>query len=89
MWRQSVRPICACGHSASFDPHGLWWHFERRGWDDYFEAARKRFWCIVCLSAHRRRYRPVKIELVKQSDRDIVLPLPSELEWKRLLRRVR
>lgn len=29
-----VKPVCACGHSSMFDPHGLWWHFRQRHWDD-------------------------------------------------------
>jgi hypothetical protein len=32
--RLVVRPVCRCGHNMTFDPHGLWWHFHKRGWDD-------------------------------------------------------
>src|SRR3546814_3770315 len=47
-WRRGVKPVCRCGHSAVFDPHCLWWRFERRGWDERLEKALARFWCICC-----------------------------------------
>ena len=31
-WYQAVRPVCRCGHSATFDPYGLWWKFQRKMW---------------------------------------------------------
>ncbi|RVU02188.1 hypothetical protein EOE18_17790 [Novosphingobium umbonatum] len=88
-WHQALKPVCACGHSASFDPHGLWWHFERRGWEMQIYAIRKRFWCLMCLSETRKRRNPQRIDLVPSSNVDIRLPMPPERVWKRESRRMR
>jgi hypothetical protein len=77
-WNYAVRPVCACGHEASFNPHGLWWHFHKRMWDD-----RK------CSLQKRRRIRPLRLELVQQSQNDIELAFPPEREWKRAVSRFR
>lgn len=87
--RMAVSPVCACGHTTSFDPWGLWWHFKRRHWDDRLTSARHRFWCRVCGSRLRRKVRPKRFDLVKVSDANLVLPLPDEREWKRAVARVR
>src|SRR3546814_1180914 len=44
-WHYALKPVCRCGHSATFNPHGLWWHFQKRHWDDNLRDARRRFWC--------------------------------------------
>lgn len=88
-WHYAVKPVCRCGHSAAFNPHGLWWRFERRGWDVRFEKALARFWCIRCKWRTGRRVRPVKFELVRQSVDDIELEYPPDHEWKRAVRRFR
>ncbi|MBB6123608.1 hypothetical protein FHS92_001315 [Sphingobium subterraneum] len=58
-FHQSIKPVSRCGHSVKFEPHGLWWHFERRGWDDGLVAARNRFWCHICRSQKRVKVRPL------------------------------
>lgn len=88
-WRRGVKPVCRCGHSAVFDPHCLWWRFERRGWDDRLEKALARFWCIRCKWRTGKRVRPARFDLVAQSVSDIVLEFPPEHEWKRAVRRFR
>jgi len=87
--KKSVMPVCRCGHSARFEPHGLWWHFERRGWDDRLLAARMRFWCRMCCSRHRRRQRPERLDLVAWMEGDLELPWPDERTWKRAVSRLR
>ncbi|NLR72873.1 hypothetical protein HGI47_18515 [Novosphingobium sp. ERN07] len=87
--KHSVIPVCSCGHSASFNPFGLWWHFQRRGWDDRLGPARQRFWCRVCHSSHRRKVHPVKLDLGRLAETDFALPWPDEREWKRAVARVR
>jgi hypothetical protein len=87
--RQAVRPVCKCGHATSFDPFGLWWHYERRGWDDQLRAVRKRFWCIKCRSLHKRKLEPARLDLVGRTGADFVLPLPPEDVWKRVSRSLR
>ncbi|WJS98185.1 hypothetical protein [Novosphingobium humi] len=87
--RQAIMPVCACGHSAIFQPHGLWWHFERRHWDDSLGAVRKRFWCTRCQSASRHKVTPQMVDLVSITEAAIVLPLPPDDVWKRVARRMR
>lgn len=86
---KSVVPICRCGHSARFEPHGLWWYFERRGWDDRLSAARLRFWCRLCGSQRRDRVRPVQLKLISWASGDLELPWPDERIWKRAVARLR
>ena len=38
----TVQVSCACGNVGIFDPHALWWLFERKGWNDKLPAVRKR-----------------------------------------------
>lgn len=86
---QSVMPVCRCGHSARFEAHCLWWHFERRSWDDRLSTALSRFWCRICASGNRERVRPVRLEVVKHEPGDIELPWPDERVWKRAVSRLR
>jgi hypothetical protein len=85
----SIKPICTCGNSARFESHGLWWHFERRGWDDRLIEARLRFWCRICRSKDRKKVRPRALEVVPWLAGDIELPWPDERVWKRAMARVR
>src|SRR3546814_11620206 len=75
-WHYALKPVCRCGHSATFNPHGLWWHFQKRHWDDNLRDARRRFWCRQCAFNSGRRVRPLRIELVAESDADIRLEMP-------------
>lgn len=86
---KSVMPVCKCGHSARFEAHCLWWHFERRHWDDHLMAARARFWCRVCRSRKRQKVRPERIELVNWAAGDFELPWPDERTWKQATSRMR
>ncbi len=89
-WHYAVRVICSrCPHSAAFNPHGLWWRFERKGWDDHLGEARAKFWCRECARATGRRVRPARLQLVVEQDSDVRLEMPSESEWKRALSRFR
>lgn len=85
----SVLVTCRCGHASRFNAKPLWWHFERRGWDDQFHNARRRFWCRVCGSRSRLKVRPVKIAGVDWVEGDFELPWPDERKWKEAMRRVR
>ncbi|MGQ0278481.1 MULTISPECIES: hypothetical protein [Sphingopyxis] len=88
-WYQAVRPVCRCGHGASFDPYGLWWLFQRKMWDDDLGRAREKFWCARCKARTGKRIRPVRLDLVEPGKDDIRLPMPDEREWKRALSRFR
>jgi hypothetical protein len=90
LWRYVVKVACSrCSHVATFEPAGLWWHFQRRGWDDWLPGANKRFWCTQCASKDRRKVRPKKLEFAEGVEPTRQLPLPSDAEWKRALSRYR
>ena len=75
-------------HMAIHDPHGLWWLCETKGWSDRLRDLQGRFYCLACHFKFRRKVRPVALDLTKASA-TIILPRPSEREWKRALKRVR
>lgn len=85
----AIRPVCRCGHALTFDPHGLWWLFQQRRWDDRLAAARTRFWCISCRIGRKQKVHPIRIETVSDRSPGVVLPMPPEHEWKRQVRRLR
>ncbi len=80
----SVRLTCAaCGHRRVFDPHGLWYLFDRRGWTDWLKDVRARCVCSQCGA------RQPRLELVREPETGEKLPMPSEHRWKQELRRRR
>ena len=87
-WHRTVKVTCRCQHLGLFEPHGLWWRFERRGWSDDFRDARPRFYCRMCREQHGRKARPVAIETTNDAAR-IHLSLPDERVWKRAVNRFR
>lgn len=89
-FHRAVKPICGqCEHSALFHPHGLWWHFYKRGWDDRLQGALGRFWCRRCAGLVDRRVRPRVLELVPETDSMVCLQMPPMPEWKRAVNRLR
>ena len=89
-WHYAVKAVCGrCGHSATFHPHALWWHFSKRGWSDNLRAARSRFWCRNCAGEIGARVTPMVLELVRECERDICLTMPPANEWKRAVNRFR
>ena len=87
--RYAVRVMCQCGRHGTFNAHGLWWHFQQKGWNDELRVARSRFHCRYCLAAAGERRRPVRLDLVDEQKAHIELPLPPDREWKRALSRFR
>jgi hypothetical protein len=87
---RTVRLTCAkCGHTAVLSSHALWWLFRRKGWADTFRAVRRRCLCILCLHRRGEKIRNPVLELVDDAPTDASLPMPSELDWKREVRRRR
>ena len=78
-----------CGHTNSFHAAALWWLFQRNGWKDRFADVRRRCVCLDCWRRHGLKVRNPRFELVQDPPRDTILPMPSELDWKRELRRRR
>lgn len=83
--RQRVLVVACrpCGHSFRFDPHELWWHFERKGWDQSLRSIGWRFRCTGC---GRRR---VSIKLDYGASEESRFPLPCPTDWKRAISRYR
>lgn len=87
-WHKTIKVTCHCGHSVTFDPHGLWWLFEQKGWNMRFREARQYFACKPCGLDRRAKVRPSKIEPVSGMA-EITLPMPPERELKRAQSRFR
>jgi hypothetical protein len=87
---RAVRLKCTrCGHGTVFSSHALWWLFNRKGWVDTLREVRRRCLCIMCLHRRGTKVRDPELELVDEAPTDDSLPMPSELDWKREVRRRR
>ena len=87
---RSIRLTCArCGHSAVMSSHALWWLFRRRCWVDTFREVRGRCICLLCLHRRGGKIRDPRLELFDGPPTDASLPMPSEIDWKREVRRRR
>jgi hypothetical protein len=87
-WHKAIRVACRCGHAVTFNPHGLWWLFERKGWDMRFPEMRQHFACRPCALDKRGTVRPSRVDPVEEMP-EITLPMPPEREWKQAQRRFR
>ena len=72
-----------CRRSRIFPAAAVWWLFKRKGWTDWLRDVPKHFRCRVC------ERRVPQLDLVSEPANDNSLPLPSETDWKRELRRRR
>jgi hypothetical protein len=89
-WQYAIKVRCRhCGHSAVFDPHAMWWLFDRNGWDDRLTEAARRFYCSACLNKRQCRVRQAQIDLVRESVTVQGLTMPDAASWKRALNRFR
>ncbi|MGZ8282468.1 MAG: hypothetical protein ACXWUN_05890 [Allosphingosinicella sp.] len=87
--RRAIRLTCPrCGHTAILSSPALWWLFERKGWRDRFHEVQRRFFCRSCRQRGGIKVRP-RLELSGDPPTDNSFPFPSELDWKRELRRRR
>jgi ribosomal protein L44E len=87
---RNIKLTCqACHHATIFDGHALWWLFKRRAWADRFPEVQRRMVCTVCFYRRSEKLRSAKLELVEEEPTETSLALPSELDWKRELRRRR
>lgn len=88
--QRSVRLTCKrCSHETVYASAALWWLFEKKGWQDRLRDVPRRFYCRLCQMRYGQRVRMPKLELVSDPPTATDLPLPSELDWKRELRRRR
>ena len=87
---RAVRLTCPrCGHQAIFASPALWWLFERKGWRDRFQEVERRFHCRPCRTRGEDMVQRPRLDLVDDPPTVTNLPLPSEIVWKRELRRRR
>jgi hypothetical protein len=82
-FQYTVKATCRCGHGAVFQPHALWWRFERKGWPPKLKDGAARFRCLRCAKG------PVRLEPSRDPVTHDVFPLPPEHEWKRAVNRFR
>jgi len=68
----TIKVSCQCGNVGIFDPHALWYLFERRGWRDHLPEVRKRMRCLQCFNAKR----PRSLATARYE--------PSQLKWRKL-----
>jgi hypothetical protein len=87
VWQHTIKVACRrCPNFSVFEAAGLWWHFERRGWDHQLKHASARFYCIYCAKSARQRIRPRPLQLVRDEPNRF-LPPPPDRDWKRALSR--
>jgi hypothetical protein len=72
-----------CRRFEVLDAHAVWHLFQRKGWRDLLRDVPARFRCRNC------GRKPPFLELVHEDTTCTDLPMPSEAEWKRELRRRR
>ncbi len=88
--QRNIRLTCRqCRHEAVLDAHALWWLFERKGWRMALAEVARRCICSRCRATSGRLTRRPMLEAVHEEATDQSLPMPTESEWKRQLRRRR
>ena len=89
-WHKSLKATCSrCQRTETFDAHGLWWLFHRKGWDLDMRTVGQKLACRVCRERYGHRVRAARVELVAQGEGDRFLEFPPEREWKRAVSRFR
>lgn len=78
-----------CAHSVTFDPHALWWLFERKGWDQRLKAVGDRFHCQECAKLGRMPPSRPTVDITDHDPTDTTLRRPPMLEWTKAVRRRR
>jgi hypothetical protein len=82
-WHLSVVAICRrCARETIFDPHALWWLFQRKSWDQTIRGATRRFRCSKCGAG-------AFLTWARSKEPNTVLPMPDEREWKKAVSRFR
>ncbi|SES10587.1 hypothetical protein SAMN05518866_13924 [Sphingobium sp. YR768] len=79
---------CICGHAVVFAANGLWWSFYVKRWPYRFSEARRRFCCTRCARSFGQRVRPDYLDATSLTP-TIILPMPDEREWKRMIQSMR
>lgn len=87
--KRTLRLTCPrCRHICILDAVPLWWHFQRRGWDDALPAVRQRLHCAPCGERGSPGVRP-RLVVGRDPPTGEQLPYPDAVTWKRLVSRYR
>lgn len=82
-WHYAIVADCRkCRARGAFHAAGLWWLFERKGWDQMFYSVAARLRCRACGGR-------AKLTASRDAVPTIALELPGEREWKRAVSRFR
>ena len=85
----NIRMRCPrCRHERVLHGAGLWWLFYRRRWSGRVEDVPKHFFCTRCRTRHRIKSVPT-IDKTKDDPDGMLLDMPPDNEWKRLVSRYR
>jgi hypothetical protein len=88
--RRNIKLTCKrCRYFRIFQPHGLWWLFERRRWDDALQVVPSRFWCSRCAMVAPKKIKNPALELTRDAPTGEPLPMPEERAWKKIVSRYR
>lgn len=80
----NIKATCLrCGHTNVLNRYAVWWRFERSDWDMRLRPASDRFRCLRC------RTKGARLEPVRMMPTTHLLPVPTEADWKRAVRRFR
>lgn len=80
----SIKLACrGCRRERILHAAAVWWHFKRKGLSPMLRDVPGKFRCSNC------GRRGPRMDLVQDEHNDNSLPLPSEAEWKREVRRRR
>ncbi|MCR5872273.1 MULTISPECIES: hypothetical protein [unclassified Sphingomonas] len=85
-WHIAIQVICRrpqCRRVAVFDPHQLWWLFERKHWDMRLGEVNRKLRCSACKAGGTMSL------LRGEAKATVSLPWPDEREWKRAVSRFR
>ncbi|MGF7150093.1 hypothetical protein FHS96_003751 [Sphingomonas zeicaulis] len=85
---RTIRLECPrCRRVAVYDPHAIWWLFERRHWPGGLRVVGRHFHCRQCREQSGERVRP-RVSASRDAPTH-ELPMPSLQQWHQALRRHR
>ena len=87
---QTIRLRCLlCPRVSHYDPHAMWWLFERKAWADWIRDVPHHFYCPDCRKRNGAKVRPKIETLDGMVPVDRFLAMPSDRDWKNALSRRR
>lgn len=82
-WHYCIVATCRrCGNEGVFDPHALWWRFERKGWENNFRSVARRLKCKQCGAG-------AFLSCSSTREPNVPMTMPDARTWKNALSRFR